>query len=82
MSWDSDTIPLRRVGMFDQAGKPYFDTKLEYNPGYFKTFYQTDKIEFFGKYGFDTERHISCNYTMVLSLKKDIPLYGVYSSNP
>ncbi len=37
MSWDSDTIPLRRVSMFDAAGKPYFDTKREYNPGYFKT---------------------------------------------
>ena len=37
MSWDSDTIPLRRVAMFDSSGKPYFDTKREYNPGYFKT---------------------------------------------
>ena len=40
------------------------------NPGYFKTFYQADKKEFFKKYGFDTERHISCNYTTVLSLKR------------
>ena len=37
MSWDSDTIPLRRVSMFDARGKPYFDVKSEYNPGYFKT---------------------------------------------
>ncbi len=37
MSWDSDTIPLRHVAMFDSSGKPYFDTKREYNPGYFKT---------------------------------------------
>ncbi len=37
MSWDSDTIPLRRITMFDRNGKPFFDTKAEYNPGYFKT---------------------------------------------
>ena len=25
MSWDSDTIPLRRIEMFDREDRPYFD---------------------------------------------------------
>lgn len=37
MSWDSDTIPLHYIDMFNESGKPYFDVKAEYNPGYFKT---------------------------------------------
>ena len=37
MSWDSDTIPLHPIEMFSENGKPFFDVKAEYNPGYFKT---------------------------------------------
>ncbi len=37
MSWDMDTVPLRSISLFDAEGRPYFDTKKEYNPGYFKT---------------------------------------------
>ena len=37
MSWDMDTVPLRRMELFDNEGRPYFDTKREFNPGYFKT---------------------------------------------
>ena len=37
LSWDSDTIPLRRIEFFGKGDKPYLDTKPEYNPGYFKT---------------------------------------------
>lgn len=37
MSWDSDTLPLRRIEMFDANGSPFFDIKKEYIPGYFKT---------------------------------------------
>ncbi|MCR5108295.1 MAG: DUF6492 family protein [Lachnospiraceae bacterium] len=37
ISWDIDTIPLRKVDMFDDEGKPYFGIKNEYQPGYFKT---------------------------------------------
>ena len=35
--WDSDTIPLRKISFFDQQGRPFLDTKREYNPGYFRT---------------------------------------------
>lgn len=37
MSWDADTIPLHPIHMFNDDHKPFFDIKLEYNPGYFKT---------------------------------------------
>lgn len=37
MSWDADTLPLRDISMFDENGKPYFDVKSEYIPGYFNT---------------------------------------------
>ncbi|MCR5595686.1 MAG: DUF6492 family protein [Lachnospiraceae bacterium] len=37
ISWDSDTLPLRKIKMFNDKGKPYLDTKAEYNPGYFRT---------------------------------------------
>ncbi len=36
MTWDMDTVPLREIEMFD-GSLPCFDTKREYNPGYFKT---------------------------------------------
>lgn len=37
VSWDMDTVPLRPLSFFDRNGKPAFDLKSEYNPGYFKT---------------------------------------------
>ena len=37
MSWDMDTVPLRPHDMFDEDGRPYFDIKSEYFPGYFDT---------------------------------------------
>ena len=37
MSWDMDTVPLRPLDMFDTDGKPVFDIKKEFIPGYFST---------------------------------------------
>ncbi len=45
MSWDSDTIPLRRIEMFNADGKPVFDVKPEYMPGYFITIKKLFGIE-------------------------------------
>ena len=50
---------------------PLYIAEVLNNPGYFKMFFRSDKKEFFKKYGFETEQQISCNYTTVLSLKKD-----------
>lgn len=35
LSWDSDTIPLRKIDFFDESGKPYFTMKTEHHKPYF-----------------------------------------------
>lgn len=35
--WDSDTIPLRGINLFDVNGRPILDYKTEYNKTYFET---------------------------------------------
>ena len=35
--WDCDTIPIKKVNMFNNDRKPYFDVKEEYNKPYFIT---------------------------------------------
>ena len=35
LSWDSDTIPLRKIDFFNEKGKPYFTMKSEYHKPYF-----------------------------------------------
>lgn len=35
LSWDSDTIPLRKIDFFDINGKPFFTMKTEYHAPYF-----------------------------------------------
>ncbi len=37
LCWDSDTIPVRKINMFSEDGKPYLDTKTECNMTYFVT---------------------------------------------
>ncbi len=37
MSWDGDTVPCKKVVMFNDAGVPYLDLKHEYNELYFTT---------------------------------------------
>jgi hypothetical protein len=35
LSWDSDTIPLRKIDFFNENGKPYFTMKSEFHKPYF-----------------------------------------------
>lgn len=35
--WDGDTVPIRKIELFDEAGKPYLALKEEYNEAYFVT---------------------------------------------
>ena len=35
--WDSDTIPVKKVNMFNNNGNPFFDVKKEYHEPYFIT---------------------------------------------
>lgn len=38
LSWDADTIPIRKISMFN-SGRPIFDIKNEYHKPYFDTMY-------------------------------------------
>ena len=49
---------------------PLYFAEVMYNLGYFKEFYKADKTELFKNYGFETDISISCNYTVVMKLKK------------
>lgn len=35
--WDSDTIPVKRIELFDEDGVPFIDCKTEYHKPYFDT---------------------------------------------
>ncbi|GAB3041924.1 DUF6492 family protein [Spirosoma pulveris] len=37
LSWDADTIPVRKISFFDALGNPYFTTKDEFHNPYFVT---------------------------------------------
>ena len=37
MTWDGDTVPCKKIEMFNDEGKPYLDLKHEYNELYFTT---------------------------------------------
>ena len=37
LSWDADTIPLRKLHFFDKENHPYFTMKSEYHKPYFST---------------------------------------------
>ena len=37
LSWDADTVPLKRIDLFDKDGHPYFTMKSEYHKPYFDT---------------------------------------------
>lgn len=35
LSWDADTIPVKKISMFDEMGHPFFSIKTEYHEPYF-----------------------------------------------
>ncbi len=37
MTWDGDTVPCKKVRMFNESGLPFLDVKHEYNELYFTT---------------------------------------------
>ena len=70
--WDSDTLPLKEVELFDKLGKPYFDYKTEYHKPYFETI----GLLFTGlskhiDYSFISE-HMLINTSFMLALIKDV----------
>ena len=67
LEWEKQSDIKRKIKY-----APLYLAEVMNNPGYFKEFFRADKKEFFTKHGFETEQHINCNYTMVLSLKKKV----------
>lgn len=35
--WDSDTVPVKKLDLFDEKGRPFFDLKNEFHKPYFDT---------------------------------------------
>lgn len=70
--WDSDTIPVKKISMFDENDKPYFDVMEKYGEGYFltlkKIFPELGKIY---KYSFVSE-HMLINTEIMRKLINSI----------
>jgi len=57
--WDSDTIPIKKVKMFENNGKPIFDFKAEYHEPYFITMKNIfPELEKKSRYSFISEHMI------------------------
>lgn len=46
MSWDADTVPVKKIAFFNDNGQPYFTMKYEYQKQYFDVM---EKLMGFGK---------------------------------
>jgi hypothetical protein len=55
LSWDSDTIPLKKLDFFDQDGNPYFTMKLEHHEPYFSAIERLLGITNFNKRSYIAE---------------------------
>lgn len=67
LEWEKQSSIYRRIKY-----APLYLAEVMCNPGYFTEFYKADKKEFFKGYGFETSLSISCNYTVVMKLKKNL----------
>lgn len=55
LSWDADTIPLKKIELFNINGKPYFTMKEEYHRPYFVTIKKIFGYEKSSEYSFISE---------------------------
>lgn len=71
--WDADTIPVNRIEMFNQEGKPFFDIKEEYHRPYFtlinKLFHNQIKRE--NEFSYISE-HMLINVDYMKSMIREI----------
>lgn len=65
LEWDKQEKFSRKLKF-----APLYAAEALLNPKYFKEFYNSDKSEFFRRYGFEAVKNVKCNYTSVLSLNK------------
>ena len=67
LSWDSDTIPLRKIDFFDENGKPFFTMKTEYHAPYFVALERLLGIE-----NINNRSYIAENMMFNKSIMKDL----------
>lgn len=65
LSWDSDTIPLRKIDFFNENGKPYFTMKSEYHKPYFVAIERLLGITNTNKRSYIAENMLFCKGIMV-----------------
>ena len=71
LSWDSDTLPLRPLKMFDTDGSPFFTMKNEYHQPYFDTIYRLIEARKINKKSFIAE-NMMFNKTIMKELIGEI----------
>ena len=80
MSWDADTIPLRRIEMFED-GHPVFDVKDEYHLPYFTTINKLflQQIKRYDNFSFISEHMIfdkNCVIQLLCDIEQNSTLHG------
>ncbi len=64
VSWDADTIPLKKIDMFTNNNNPIFDMRNEYNPRYFTTLKKILNIDKMIKDSFISEHMVFSTFYM------------------
>ena len=64
LSWDSDTVPLRKIVFFDDIGRPYFTMKNEHHAPYFVVIGRLFGISNFNSASYIAENMLFNKYIM------------------
>ncbi len=71
VSWDADMLPIRKIKLFDESGKPFFTLKKEYLQRYFVTLKRLLNIDKTRKESFIAE-HMVFDVNLVKEMLEDI----------
>lgn len=71
VSWDADMLPIRKINLFDENGKPFFTLKKEYLQRYFVTLKRLLNIDKTRKESFIAE-HMVFDVNLVKEMIDDI----------
>lgn len=71
VSWDADMLPIRKINLFDETGKPFFTLKKEYLQRYFITLKRLLNIDKTRNESFIAE-HMVFNVDLVKEMLDDI----------
>lgn len=77
VSWDADMLPIRKINLFDENGKPFFTLKREYIRRYFLTLKRLLNLEKNRNESFIAE-HMLFDVKLVKDLIEDIEKSSVH----